>query len=234
MVRQGLWFAALLGVLLLCFTVSWWLQAKLHYGYSLWYDVLSIEQHIATYGPQNQFKMGFETLGKAEHLAAFQAISQAVHQQGSGLADIHYLFQNHSIALLTADEIVHLQDVANLIDKLNYISCWVALITLALLLFLWRAQVPLRLGKQVLYLALTLGLSVIAILAIGAEKVFYQLHIWIFPPQHPWFFYYQESLMSTMMKAPDLFAAIALAILFGALAIFAPLLIVLAKTQVPK
>ena len=38
------------------------------------------------------------------------------------------------------------------------------------------------------------------------------MHEWVFPAEHQWFFYYQESLMTVLMKAPDLFGAIAILI----------------------
>jgi len=46
------------------------------------------------------------------------------------------------------------------------------------------------------------------------------LHVLIFPADHQWFFYYQDSLMSTLMKAPDLFAGIAVQIVLLALALY--------------
>lgn len=49
----------------------------------------------------------------------------------------------------------------------------------------------------------------IILAVIGPKAVFTQMHIWVFPPQHKWFFYYQDSLMSTMMHAPVLFGGIA-------------------------
>ena len=64
-------------------------------------------------------------------------------------------------------------------------------------------------------------IAVMAVLAwlgvVGPTEVFYQFHIWLFPADHQWFFYWQESLMSTLMKAPALFGGIALAIALGAL-----------------
>ncbi len=50
----------------------------------------------------------------------------------------------------------------------------------------------------------------ILVVVIGPVKVFYALHELLFPDGHQWFFYYQESLMSTMMKAPELFGWIAM------------------------
>jgi len=48
--------------------------------------------------------------------------------------------------------------------------------------------------------------------AFGFTDVFYYLHTLVFPDNHQWFFYYQESLMSSLMKAPDLFAGIAISL----------------------
>jgi uncharacterized membrane protein len=58
---------------------------------------------------------------------------------------------------------------------------------------------------------------VAALLTVGFREVFYAFHEAIFPPDHQWFFYYQDSLMSTMMKAPFLFGYIAAALVALAL-----------------
>ena len=50
----------------------------------------------------------------------------------------------------------------------------------------------------------------VLLVLVGPVEVFYALHEWVFPANHQWFFYYEDSLMSTLMKAPDLFGAIAL------------------------
>jgi uncharacterized membrane protein len=75
--------------------------------------------------------------------------------------------------------------------------------------------------------------AVVAVLAIGARQVFYWLHELVFPPDHPWFFYYQDSLMSTMMKAPYLFGAIAVVLLLLGLAIYAALLVAARRLATP-
>ncbi len=49
---------------------------------------------------------------------------------------------------------------------------------------------------------------------IGPTKVFYWGHEVVFPENNQWFFYYEDSLMSTMMKAPALFGPIAGQLLF--------------------
>ena len=54
----------------------------------------------------------------------------------------------------------------------------------------------------------------------GFTDIFYYLHTLVFPENHQWFFYYQESLMSSLMKAPDLFAGIGLSLVVIALIIY--------------
>ena len=71
-----------------------------------------------------------------------------------------------------------------------------------------RRRVVIQWKQQGLLLGGLLAAVGLVLLIAGPTAVFYQLHIWIFPDDHQWFFYYQESLMSTMMKAPDLFGGI--------------------------
>jgi len=62
------------------------------------------------------------------------------------------------------------------------------------------------------------------------DDIFSALHVAVFPPENQWFFYYQDSLMTTLMKAPDIFFAIGAAwgllsaILFALLAVLLRLL----------
>lgn len=232
--QQALWFIALLGLFLSCLALSWQLNAKANYFYSFWYQALDLQQQIDTFGPQNNFKHGFELLSKQERIDAFNAIVKAVHQSGEGLTQITYSVQGHSVRLLTSDEILHLQDVANLIDTLENAAWLVLSLSLFLLVVLyhWRSKPQL---SQQLYGVLGLVIAATALVVlIGAKEVFYQFHIWIFPPGHPWFFYYQDSLMSTMMKAPDLFAGIAVFILLGGVGLFLLALYLLNRLLRPR
>lgn len=211
---------ALLGLFISCLSASWLLQAQGHYGYRFWYDFFSIQAHIEKYAPQNYYKDGFASLPAAEHIRSFNEISQAVHQQGVGLAEIQYHFRGEAVPLLTQAERIHLQDVANLIDVLVGASGVVALLTFALLFYLLSSSSLPQARTQLRALLVLLIGAPALVLVLGAKKVFYQLHIWIFPEGHQWFFYYQESLMSTLMKAPDLFAGIGAAIFLGAILLF--------------
>jgi uncharacterized membrane protein len=76
-----------------------------------------------------------------------------------------------------------------------------------------------------------MSLSVLSIILIGPKQVFYHLHEMIFPADHAWFFYYQDSLMATLMKAPDLFGGIALVIVMGGVILFGFYLLLLTGWQ---
>lgn len=230
MPRQLIYFALLLGLLSCALGISWWLHAQFNYGYALWYDWLDLRAQIAEFGPQNRYILGFDTLTPTAQQAAFNAIVHAVHNQGVGLAEIQFTdAYGQTKALLRDPEVVHLDDVAKLITQLKLGLLWLAPTTFVGLMLMrrhvirWRWQVA---------LLLMLFASVCAMLVVlGFEAVFYQLHRWVFPIGHEWFFYYQDSLMSTMMKAPDLFAGIGASLVGGGLIIFAVMLKVLKIRQ---
>jgi len=206
------WLLYALTCLWLGLLLSWWLSACFDYAYPFWYQALDIEGHINEYAPQNPAKPGFAQLPPEQHYRAFTQISQAVHSGGAGLTQIRYPGPaGGDIRLLNQDEINHLRDVADLLEWLLLVSVAVALLWLPLALVGRWLGTPSR--KVRLQASAVLALAVVAPLAIaGPEAVFNTLHEWIFPPEHPWFFYWQESLMSTLMKAPVLFGGLAVQI----------------------
>lgn len=188
---------------------------KADFLYGVWHDLGGIKEGIEKYGPKNRYKRGFEDTTKTQRKQIFHAINVAVHQHGEGLADIEYESPSSGgpQQLLRKPEVIHLQDVANLIDGLRWgvltaFIVWVGLFALSIK-FSWSLP---ALFKQGVALAATSFLVIVFILILGPEKVFNTLHIWIFPKDHQWFFYYQDSLMSTMMLAPRLFAWISVAL----------------------
>jgi uncharacterized membrane protein len=221
-VVNGRVFIILLLLLILSLYTSWMVNAQLGYGYSWLYEVYDTEQHIARYGPQNRFRQGFEATSVEDHKRVFQQIVDSIHSNGEGLEQIHYSYRGQSIPLLHQAELVHLQDVADLINLIHYLAlgCLVLLISNIIWELRHRRESKQRasgLGLLGVFSVL-LFLLLMAFVIWGAKAIFYQLHILIFPADHQWFFYYQDSLMSTLMKAPDLFAGIALQIsLLGAL-----------------
>lgn len=208
--------------------LAWELLVAMNFSYPLWYQALHIDETIRVYGPQNRNRHGFENTTATEHARLFAAIVDAVEDGGRGLEQLEYRdAQGRPLGrLLTTPEIVHLKDVARLVHLFHLLG-WTALLSfIAIALSLQRrpaAHAPVR-----KYLAYTAAIAVIAasVLAIlGPKTVFYTLHTWVFPAGHQWFFYYQDSLMTTLMQAPVLFAGIAAEWLLLTLVIFVPLVL---------
>lgn len=218
------WFGYGLASLVLALGVSWGLYAQADYGYPFWYQQLEIGAHIDQYGPLNRHhRPDFERLDAASHQALFQRIRVAVHNGGNGLETIVYEDRNgHRLPLLRHAEVVHLRDVADLIDR-GRVALLLALLSWAPLAWLSVRQ-PTPGWRSRALVAVSPLLAVLAwLLVAGPTAVFYQFHIWLFPADHEWFFYWQDSLMSTLMKAPALFGGIAVVLAAGTL-VLTPLL----------
>jgi hypothetical protein len=229
---QVAWFGIFTGLLLVALGISWWLHAELNYGYAQWYDWLNLRAQIAEFGPQNRYILGFDTLTPLAHQTAFNAIAQSVHAGGAGLAEIRFTdVYGVSKALLREPEVVHLQDVAILMGHLREALLWIAAST-ALGLWLLRHRIEeIRWRWQGGLLLLALLAIALLLVVAGFDAVFYQLHVWVFPAGHEWFFYYEDSLMSTMMKAPDLFAGIGASMAALGLGLFAVMLALLKRAD---
>ncbi len=199
---------------------SWWVFEKTDFAYPFLYDKIGIAQHIEKYAPRNSHnKNDFELTTKAERVELFHGIVQSIQKYGVGLENLVYKNkQQQKTLLLNNAEIIHLKDVANLLDKLKPLVLFLLILWVVILIILRFKRIKLPSAKQLLLSMVFIGLVFAGILLLGPEKIFNQLHVWIFPDNHQWFFYYEESLMSTMMKAPDLFAYIAA--LWGLMSIF--------------
>jgi Protein of unknown function (DUF1461) len=201
--------------------ISWHLAAQIHFAYPLGYKLLNLDEHIAEYAPLNRHKDDFELTDNKEHWRLFGEICESIQNHGKGLADIQYPLSNGNLtSLMHQNEIIHLQDVANLIDKFYFIGVISFIIWLAGLLFIYfrKPKIP-SMKKVIIGFVSFIGITALIVLSIGSKDVFYWLHVKIFPEGHQWFFYYQDSLMTTLMKAPDIFAFIAV-FLVGELILF--------------
>lgn len=195
--------------------LSWHLAAQVHFAYPLGYKLLGLEQHISEFAPLNRYKNGFEYTTPEEHWRLFGEITEAVQHSGRGLQNISYSLQDgKTTTLMHEAEIIHLQDVANLIDVfyqagLAGFLLWLLLAALAI----WQKWLPPSNKKILLGFLAGITLCTLGVIAIGSTSVFYWLHEQVFPDGHQWFFYYQDSLMTTLMKAPDIFAFISVFLL---------------------
>ena len=207
-------FAGVYGLLLwgVALWLAWLVLAAVDFLYPQAYGWLDIGHTLQTYVPQNRFgKQDYPVLDISQHFAHFAAISQAIHAQGVGLAQLSYHDAQGKILglLLTRDEVLHLQDVARLVGA--------GMLLGALMSVLWLAWIVLgtqrgwRLPSLHNVLSGSAGVLVlfaVLLAVVGFQPVFYALHTWVFPADHAWFFYYQDSLMSSLMQAPNLFAVI--------------------------
>lgn len=197
--------------LLLVSLLAWHLLAQANFAYPLGYKLLDINAQIQEFAPRNHFKHDFEHTTPQQHLNIFAEISEAIQNSGKGLTEITYPLPNGTeTAFMHNAEIIHLQDVANLVELLYQVGI-IASIGWAILLFIayrYKLLIP-RLRIILLSYCAAIVAITIAVLSIGATHVFYWFHTKIFPEGHQWFFYYEDSLMTTLMKAPDIFGFIA-------------------------
>tara|TARA_R110000737_G_scaffold61109_3_gene88107 strand:- start:1925 stop:2731 length:807 start_codon:yes stop_codon:yes gene_type:complete len=248
--RQLLWCVFAIALIIFSLGISWQANKSANFFYGFWYQTLEIHAVINKNVPKNsQGKRDFPVDDFELHQEKFADIVQAIHQQGMGLDDITYL-GHHDIAqkLLTVSEVQHLQDVANLLSSMVKFWWGNLFFLLMLVVFYCRKKNQQTLptshqlivasaskmptGKQKLIVLASFVLLVIFMLWLwGFTPIFYYLHTVIFPADHQWFFYYNESLMATIMKAPDIFAAIATQLVVVALLIAGTIDVIVSRYQ---
>lgn len=198
-------------MLVLCFYAVWVSLSKVDFLYAYWYENTELERFINFYAPQNKFKKDFELVDKKGRIELFSQIVEEINSGGVHLADIVYYDQEGKIidVFLRDPERIHLEYVSKIVTVFKYTSSFslLALVFVLLLVYFYSNSVPSfkKIGWQYFYIFLFSG---VVVLIYGPENFFVWLHETIFPIDHQWYFYYQESLMTTLMMAPDLFAYI--------------------------
>lgn len=218
--RFVFWLALLLAQFLSVCLLAWHLLAQIDFAYPLGYRLLHLEKEIAKFAPLNYYKHDFEYTTPQEHWRLFSSICDAIQHGGRGLAEIAYSVPGGAVVpLMHQSEITHLQDVSNLVDSFYKVGALaaVAWIFLFVIVLIRRMDAP-SLKQVFAGFGVCVGLIGGIVFWIGPVEVFYWFHVKVFPAGHQWFFYYEESLMTTLMKAPDIFAFIA--VLFLGLIIF--------------
>jgi len=223
--KQCLWPTYILTLFLGTLLIAWHSLTFVDFGYAKAYQWLSIQEHIQRFAPTNQYRKHFETTTKDEHLQLFSEIVDSIQQSGEGLTHIRYQYKGKTIPLLHRAEVIHLEDVAILIDTLYPVGVLMILISILLILLIHQLKLPPPpLLQATSGLGILLIISAATLIIVGPKDVFYWLHTQIFPEGHQWFFYYQESLMTTLMKAPDLFGLMAVFIGIWTLILYGVLL----------
>ncbi len=224
---------AVTGIVLVCglwlsLVAAWYTLSAFNFFYAAVYDLAGIGETIETYAPTHRYKRGFETTTREQRVALFGQILEAVNHGGTGLETIVYSDREGRPidTLLRKAEIIHLQDVADLLGRLRQAS-WVAglVFCAALVLRGWQAKSLPKPGHATAATVACLAALAALILLSGAKALFYKWHTLIFPEGHQWFFYYEDSLMTLLMKAPDLFAYLAVLLVLFSLGFFYLLLV---------
>ena len=205
---------------------SWTVCSSFNFAFPILYDVVEIDQNIEEFGPKNRYKDDFEITTDEERMRLFAMIVKSVNADGEGLKELVYVDPQGRVIdmFLTEPERVHLQDVANLITAVEQTLVIFILIAVVCAVFIYYSgMTPPSTLRVFLYGSGVIGLAAVIIVVSGAESVFYDLHTLVFPEGHQWFFYYQESLMTMLMKAPVIFAYITPLLFLISLLIFAAL-----------
>jgi len=216
-------------VLAVCLMFSWRALSETNFLFNQLYEYNGIDEQIAKYGPQNRNRVGFESTTKEERVIIFGKIVEAVNNNGIGLETIVYKAPSGEIVdtFLTQPEIDHLNDVARLVGSLNKILTYLTAFLLFMVIFCWICKVrknvnilrPFTVGKSFLSLLVLLFVGFATVSVVGPQKVFYTLHEWIFAGMAPWHFYFQDSLMTTMLTEP-LFGSISILLVATAFVIW--------------
>ncbi|NQZ22723.1 MAG: DUF1461 domain-containing protein [Colwellia sp.] len=218
-----LWLLCCISLFVFSLGLSWQVNKSADFFYGFWYQQLNIEQTITSYVPDNTFdKQDYVETTTQQRIDNFSEIVTEIHNNGEQLALLSYVNKNQQIKkLLTPAEIIHLEDVSQLIQKLTLVSVgnFIMLFILVGVIFKNKLCLPNR-KDQIFAVALPSLLLLLLLMLFGFTELFYYLHTVVFPDNHQWFFYYQESLMSSLMKAPDLFAGISVTLTVIALIIY--------------
>jgi lipoprotein signal peptidase len=199
-----------LSLLITCVYVSWQVLSQVNFLYSSIYQHNKLEAHINEFAPLNRNnKESFGRTTNVERIRVFNDIAYEINSGGEGLSKISYTYPGSEAPtiFLIDEEKDHLLDVANLVAKLKPIGAAVA--TLLIIFYgvcwyykvsqyryLWRpAGVISSLLKILSITALLVGMTYV----IGPQKTFYLLHEWAFSDKAQWYFYFEDSLMTTLM-----------------------------------
>jgi len=197
-----------LSLLVASLFATWTILSKSNFLYAQIYQLNDLATHIEKYAPQNRNKDNFELTNQVEHVRLFSEISRSVNSGGNGLEDIAYYANNQKIdTLLTEAEISHLQDVSNLLMPLKKFGLWVSLAAIsAIAICFWYKEVrqkymyrPMSVLSSLVGVIGLFSLITVMVVITGPQKVFYIIHEILFEDKAQWFFYFQDSLMTTLM-----------------------------------
>lgn len=216
-------------LLLVCALLSWHLLSKAHFFFDHIYEYNELQDHVDEYAPRNRNRDGFENTTKEERIRIFGEMVEAVNNHGLGLSEIEYRTESGDTIdkFLTEPEIDHLVDVSDLVSGANRIGIIISIPLLAFYMSsliyktrkgvsLWR---PAGVAMSFFNICVFALIITIAIFIAGPREVFHLLHEWIFAGKGQWYFYFEESLMTTLLPE-RVFGSIAVLLFVVALALW--------------
>ena len=202
----GLTFALIIS----CLYISWQILSQANFLYDQIYDHNDLENHINEYAALNRNgKESFALTDKAERVQIFNDIAREINTGGEGLATISFVGTGEArrTPFLISEERDHLRDVANLVTGLKPVGALLASALIAFYGFCWYYKVsryqyfwrPSGVFVSLFQIAAVAALCVAITFALGPQQTFYLLHDWAFSDKAQWYFYFEDSLMTTLM-----------------------------------
>lgn len=225
-------------LLIACVLLSWHFLSKVNFFFYHIYEYNNLQDHIDKYAPQNRNRSNFEDTKKEERVRIFGEMVTAINNNGVGLNDIEYKVSSGEKidSFLTGPEVKHLVDVSGLVSRANkigiIISCSILVFYILCLIFkfksgksFWRPG-----GVFVSFINIcTISLiSAAAIFVIGSREAFHKFHELFFAGKSQWYFYYEDSLMTTLLPEP-VFGSISILLFIGAFILWASFIILIEK-----
>ena len=203
-------FGLTLALLVSCLYVSWQVLSQANFLYDQIYEHNNLEAHVNEFAPLNRYdKESFALTSKTERVRVFGDIAREINTGGDGLGSITYTPEGADAAtpFLVEAERDHLQDVANLVSSLKPIGAVIASLLIAFYGFCWYYKVsryqyfwrPSGILVSLFQIAAVAALCVAITFAIGPQQTFYLLHEWAFSDKAQWYFFFEDSLMTTLM-----------------------------------
>ncbi|MDB2663052.1 DUF1461 domain-containing protein [Paracoccaceae bacterium] len=203
-------FGLTVGLLVSCLYVSWQVLSQASFLYDQIYEHNNLEAHVNEFAPLNRNgKESFALTTKAERVRVFKDIAREINNGGGGLGLITYTTEGASGAteFLIEAERDHLQDVANLVSSLKPVGAIIASLLIIFYGFCWYYKVsryqyfwrPSGVFVSLAQIAAVATLCAAITFALGPQQTFYLLHEWAFSGKAQWYFYFEDSLMTTLM-----------------------------------
>ena len=203
-------FGLTLALLVSCLYVSWQVLSQANFLYDQIYEHNDLGAHVNEFAPLNRNdKESFALTSKTERVRVFNDIAREINSGGGGLGSIAYTPEGAGAAtpFLVEAERDHLQDVANLVSNLKPIGAVIASLLIAFYGFCWYYKVsryqyfwrPSGIFISLFQISAVAVLCVAITFALGPQQTFYLLHEWAFSDKAQWYFYFEDSLMTTLM-----------------------------------